>query len=491
MTRRPSLRPRRGAVIVYASVLAVAMMAMLAFSIDYGYMYTVQSQLDRAVDSAALAGASELFNGEDVAEEKVVEYLVRNPVGQSNTVVAEDQITTMIAEWKEKHSQDLTLTFGNWDPDTRQLTPATSTRPASAIKVEMTYPNNPLFFGRVFGQDRFQVRSSAIATFQPRDIVVVIDLSASMNDDSELKSINKLGQAAIEENLLQIYEELGSPTYGNLTFEPQYVATSDVQDVLVALGLDSVPYPYAQGSWAEYVQWVQSDYYNWKAGYYKRYGYLNLINYWLYYRPLHSQTEDLWKVSAQPITSVKDAVDVFVDYVELYDTKDRLALAVYNSSGGVGQLEVPLTTNFAAVRSSTRAKQAGHYHGWTNIGGGLQTAREHLQAEARTGAFKMIVLLTDGVTNWTASGYNPSAAREQVFTEADRCAELGIPVFTISLGAGADTALMQDVADTTEAYHFNIPGGSSVETYRAQLMDAFRQIASHRPLKLVANNYSE
>ena len=288
-----------------------------------------------------------------------------------------------------------------------------------------------------------------------------------------------------------IWEELGSPTYGNMTFEPQYVNSYDLSEIKEILGLTNVPYPYPEGSWDEFISWVHWDYYNWKAGYYMKFGYMNLINYWLYYRPLNSQTPDLWKVSAQPIDSVKDAVSVFVDYVESYNTKDYLGLAVYNSESGVGQLEVSLTPNFDLVRSSTNEKQAGHYHGWTNIGGGLKTAREHLEQSGRPGSFKMIVLLTDGVTNWTANGYDPGAAQQQIADEAQRCEEAGIPVFTISLGAGADTATMQDVADTTNGYHFNVPGGSSVAQYRAQLMDAFRQIAAHRPLKLVSNNYSE
>ena len=34
--------------------------------------------------------------------------------------------------------------------------------------------------------------------FRPRDIMLVLDFSASMNDDSELKSIDALGQDVVE-----------------------------------------------------------------------------------------------------------------------------------------------------------------------------------------------------------------------------------------------------------------------------------------------------
>ena len=50
---------------------------------------------------------------------------------------------------------------------------------------------------------------------------------------------------------------------------------------------------------------------------------------------------------------------------------------------------------------------------------------------------------------------------------------------------------MQEVADETDGKHFNIPGGMTVAQYRNQLMEAFQEIAAHRPLKIVANNYSQ
>ena len=49
-------------------------------------MYTMQSQLDRSVDAAALAGAAALIEGTDAANESVIEYLVRNPVGQPTSI---------------------------------------------------------------------------------------------------------------------------------------------------------------------------------------------------------------------------------------------------------------------------------------------------------------------------------------------------------------------------------------------------------------------
>ena len=215
------------------------------------------------------------------------------------------------------------------------------------------------------------------------------------------------------------------------------------------------------------------------------FGYANLINYWLEQRPAYSQTPVLWDVSAQPVTALKDAVDVFMDYIQLVDTNDRMGLSVYNASNGNARLETSLTTNIQLVADVTRQRQAGHYHSYTNIGAGMQTAREHLQANGRPNAFKMIVLMTDGVANWNNGSYNIEAARAHVISEANAAAALRYPVVAISVGAGADTGLMDEVASITESTHFNVPGGQSVADFRDAMFEVFRAIANARPLKLV------
>jgi hypothetical protein len=115
----------------------------------------------------------------------------------------------------------------------------------------------------------------------------------------------------------------------------------------------------------------------------------------------------------------------------------------------------------------------------------MQTAREHLVAQGRVNAFKMIVLMTDGVANWNNGSYNITAAKNHVLSEAAADASLNYPVVAISLGAGADTNLMQQVADITESRHYNVPGGQTIGDYAQGLMDVFRAIAEARPMKLV------
>jgi hypothetical protein len=433
----------------------------------------------------------------------------------------------------------------------------------------------PLFFGRVFGLNSFDVQCESVARYQPRDIMVVLDYSASMNDDSELRRIYEYGEssrATVEQNLLDIYEDLGSPNYGNLQFAPDYVtligappsigcepqlsvkflentnqvevtSTKDLSNVVLGFsdgttqkieglsaptgtfgggktitriwvksgcndsgegpgygerfeldwtndddrvkqyfGLDSVPYPYPSGSWGAYINYVQSSYYVRKAGYKKMYGYMTLINYWLEQKPEHSQTPDLWAVSAQPVTAVKDAVGVFMIYIQEVDCDDRAGLVVYNSPSQNALLEQTLSEDLAAVEDIAEERQAGHYDRYTNIGAGILEGVLELDANGRQGAKKMIVLMTDGIANRPGGTYS---GQTYALEQAQLAAAHNYQIVTVSLGNGADTALMQQIADTTNGIHFNVPGGQSVSNYEQQLLAVFREIADDRPLALV------
>lgn len=92
--------------------------------------------------------------------------------------------------------------------------------------------------------------------------------------------------------------------------------------------------------------------------------------------------------------------------------------------------------------------------------------------------------MTDGLANRTSTGAEPA---QFALDEADLCAAAGIKVSTISLGAGADVDLMEEIADRTGGTHFNVPGGQPIADYADQLADVFGEIASDRRLKLIAN----
>jgi len=454
---------RHGTIIVLLAIMMTALMAMVAFSVDTGYMLSIKTELKRAADAGALAGAGRLVDGQSAALAEVQQFVQMNLVGNEPVDGA-----------------DLQIEFGQWDSTNNAFSAGGSV--PSAVRVHLDRSDQPLFFARMLGKNDFDTSAESIAVYQPRDIMLVLDFSGSMNDDSELRSISTIGQSAVEANLAQIYGELGSPVFGNMQWTPQYISSNDDNYVLTQLGLNGVPYPYPSGSWGDYVNYVQGSGYINSAGYSKSYGYLTWVNYLLQRKPRYSQTPDLWMTSEQPVTQVKDAVTIFLSYLQEVQTADRLGLSLYNSPSQTALLESALTTNFQAVEDLSRQRQAGHYDVYTNIGAGLQVGRLELENNGRPGAFKMIVLMTDGIANRPT---DTSVAQQFALDEAQLSADAGIPVVTVSLGAGADTNLMQSIADITGGIHFNVPGGAGVLQYEDQLKDVFREIADDRPLKLV------
>jgi Flp pilus assembly protein TadG len=60
MTRPDRPRARRGAIAPLTALLLIPLLAMLAFAVDLGYIVVIQSDLQNAADSSALAGAQAL-----------------------------------------------------------------------------------------------------------------------------------------------------------------------------------------------------------------------------------------------------------------------------------------------------------------------------------------------------------------------------------------------------------------------------------------------
>lgn len=159
---------RRGAVVILVALMLVVLMAMVSFAIDVGYVANVQTQLQRAADSAALAGAAEMNrNGISAARTRAQQ------IGQLNSSSG----TTITIP-------DGNVEFGVWDLTARTFTPSAAGQGGNAVRVTITQSPN-LFFARAMGFNSTQITGQAIAIATPRDICFVIDLSGSMNDDTD------------------------------------------------------------------------------------------------------------------------------------------------------------------------------------------------------------------------------------------------------------------------------------------------------------------
>ena len=179
MSRSASLKAdaRKGAILMLTVFLLIAMIAMLAFSIDYGYMLNTRTEMQRAIDSGAMAGAGVMAEGTDIADAEARKFVQLNLSG-ARTIA----------------NSDIQIDFGQWDTTTRTFIPGGNQVP-SAIRVIGNNPGLPLFFGRALGVKTYNSRAQAVVMYLPRDIVLTLDYSGSMCFDSQFYAMAKLGKA--------------------------------------------------------------------------------------------------------------------------------------------------------------------------------------------------------------------------------------------------------------------------------------------------------
>ncbi len=168
-------RDRRGSTLVLICLLMVMIVAMVAFAVDAGRMYLVRAQLQTAVDAGALAATLKLKEKGDIdaAVQAADDFVQRNRVGFLITVPKEA----------------ISIETGVWDPDTKTFDTAGS--PPGAVRVSATMANEPLFFAPVMGQGTFSLPRAAIANAggKPMDIMMTLDLSASMRQDGRIEAL--------------------------------------------------------------------------------------------------------------------------------------------------------------------------------------------------------------------------------------------------------------------------------------------------------------
>lgn len=290
------------------------------------------------------------------------------------------------------------------------------------------------------------------------------------------------------------------------------------------LGLTNVSYPWPEGSWDQYISMARDtggSYYDrqiYDYGFRRKFGIMTFLHYVLRFNCSHDETPDLWKTRHYPFHSLKVGQELlceylqdlsFNDYVGMvsYDTNHRVESAL--SGDGMPSIDIsdkPITNNYAAIQSLIHYKQAGHYSYATNMGGGLKDAKTLLDGHGRPGARGTVLLITDGNSNTIDSGddtslptdwnwdelfdynndgagdyFTSSSQRRYVLLKAKECVDAGYTIHTMSVGADADTQLMNAVAHLGNGISIVVPGNSSTEEMEDDVIDAFRQIAALVP----------
>lgn len=236
---RKQWETRRGAFLVLAAFSLVGVVTFVALSVDLGVISLTRAQLQNAADAAALAAAQEITAAIESAGENAEQ------TGDVNSIAVE-AAKTMAVKVAAMNGfyidPDADVCFGRrtFNPDLGDEgefeiiwaePPFSDTGSYNVVRVTIRRDNPDfsqpdkqlqLFFANVFGDEAVSLRANAIAFVEARDLMLVLDYSRSMNYDTQFKGIHHLGQTAVEDNLRDCWEDLGSPTYGSLTFEPQY-----------------------------------------------------------------------------------------------------------------------------------------------------------------------------------------------------------------------------------------------------------------------------
>jgi Flp pilus assembly protein TadG len=167
---------RRGGIAPLAAILLAPLIALLAFSVDVGYIVTTQTELQNAADAAALAGASKLeiafvpggvsadtLSTAAVAKARSVAkvYSSRNTAGGVNLQLADADI---IVGYQASPGDAVTpWAIGQPLPNAVQVT----------VRRDSTLNNPlPLYIGPVIGTPTWSGTATATAAFQARQNTV-------------------------------------------------------------------------------------------------------------------------------------------------------------------------------------------------------------------------------------------------------------------------------------------------------------------------------
>lgn len=197
----------------------------------------------------------------------------------------------------------------------------------------------------------------------------------------------------------------------------------------------------------------------------------------------------------QPLTDTKQAAQDFLTLVGNFPVLgDKIGLVSYNEESTLDQ---QLSENFSQTGTAIGGPTSGLVaDGFTNIASALCRSRQEvLSPRAGNRGARVVILLSDGRTNTrrdpvTCAMAGPpgvdagsefstgSVSDQQAREEAQKLADAGVTLYTISLGTQTNPAAMTQMAQMTGGRHYIAPTA-------ADLDEVFQQIAAQIPIALV------
>lgn len=484
MKRTTETHPkRRGIVVVLTAFLLCVVFAFVSLSIDSGRVVLTETQMQNAVDAAALAASQEITAAVYEAGQQ------GGSPGDANSI-AISQARLVAADVAARNGvfidPDTDVSFGKrgYDAASDSWPIQWGAAPFNVVRVAARRDNSdleapdgefPLAFGWALNKESVPITTSATAFVEARDLVLVLDHSGSMNDDSSLNSALDITQ--VEASLDNMWAELqdADPTWPGTTKSKfpatgfgkidsaagTYISSSDTSTIRYYLdlndtdsngdyehkfpqsGRNSSGTPYGEPSnyssrnlWDGYINYVK----NLSGPYRKKYGYRTLLSYLQNSRPRWTQSEDLWRTSHYPYTAVKNGASLFLGFLNDLDFGDEVGVVSYatwaewEDSHYDGELSInisddPITASYDVIDTIQRRHQAAHYDSRTGVGDGILKGRRMLvgadndpndDGHSRYGARPTMILMTDGLANESKSGWSmPSGFNWADWTDYD------------------------------------------------------------------------
>ncbi len=157
--RQPRGASRRGSILVLVALASIPLLGMVAFAVDYGYLLKAKTDLQRAADSAALAGVLSLEPAADGTQDLAA---VRAAVRSYVEANAGDGFTVLDAD----------IEIGRFEPSTVYTkVEILSTGIFDTVRVTLrrdgnSNPQASLFFAKAIGFGQASVVATATAALQ-------------------------------------------------------------------------------------------------------------------------------------------------------------------------------------------------------------------------------------------------------------------------------------------------------------------------------------
>lgn len=482
--RRPRTQ-RRGVLLVLTGFCLVALFAFVALSVDAGRMVLTSTKMQNAVDAAALAAAQEI---------SAAIHAAGQGEGSANVdanSIAVEQARAMAAQVAEANglyidpSQDVQFGKRVFNEATGSWPIQWNSSPFNVVKVigrktdeDVSAPDGqlPLAFGWAVGRSKVPLTASATAFVEARDLVVVLDFSASMNDDSTLVD-SALSQSQVEAQLDAMWASLqtANPKWPGTSVSKfpsagfgqvksaagTYVSSTDTNTIFTTLQLNarngdgSAKYPFPQSgrnsngslkaklsasandtAWKNYINYAKGL----SGSYKQKYGYRTLLSYLQNQKNGWYESEDLWRTPHYPFHAVKQGTSLFFEFLTDLDFGDEVGIVSYGTYAvkewdhydeevSINIASDPITADYATLDTIQRRHQAGHYDDYTGMGDGILKGRELLlgvdgdpndDGHSRYGARPTMIVMTDGQANRCPSGWSlPASFKWKDWTDYD------------------------------------------------------------------------